>query len=275
MLRIGTGIARGRRLKSVTGAIRPTGSRVRGSLFDTLSTPIVDGTVLDLCAGSGILGIEALSRGARCCLFVDNDRRAVRMIRDNLDRCGFADPRDRSGRHGAHSPIAEHDPPGRHPGQDPHDREGSNGQGRVWMTDAVRCLGHLADHSCAVDIILADPPYGDPVAREIIRTIGERSVLAPGGLLVLEHRGDDPPETCAGLDLVRRRDIGDTALSFFRSAWPARSARSAQTARTDRSDQPDGTARSASSGQPVLAATVNQSKVLPIDLPPPSSRTRR
>lgn len=230
MLRIGTGIARGRRLKSVTGAIRPTGSRVRGSLFDTLSTRIVDGTVLDLCAGSGILGIEALSRGAHCCLFVDNDRRAVRMIRDNLDRCGFADPRD---------------------------REGSNGQGRVWMTDAVRCLGHLADHSCAVDIILADPPYGDPVAREIIRTIGERSVLAPGGLLVLEHRGDDPPETCAGLDLVRRRDIGDTALSFFR---PDRSAE---------------TGRSALSDQPVPAATVNQSKILPIDLPPPSSRTRR
>jgi 16S rRNA (guanine966-N2)-methyltransferase len=230
MLRIGTGIARGRRLKSVTGAIRPTGSRVRGSLFDSLSTRIVDGTVLDLCAGSGILGIEALSRGARCCLFVDNDRRAVRMIRDNLDRCGFADPRD---------------------------REGSNGQGRVWMTDAVRCLGHLADHSCAVDIILADPPYGDPVAREIIRTIGEGSVLAPGGLLVLEHRGDDPPETCAGLDLVRRRDIGDTALSFFRPDWSA------------------GTARSALSGQPVPAATVNQSKILPIDLPPPSSRTRR
>ena len=257
MLRIGTGIAKGRRLKSVTGAIRPTGSRVRGSLFDSLSTRIVDGTVLDLCAGSGILGIEALSRGARCCLFVDNDRHAVRMIRDNLDRCGFGGP------HGRHGPSGRPGPPGppdklgmpgphaRHTGQDRRDREGSNGQGRVWMIDAVRCLGHLADHSCAVDIILADPPYGDPVAREIIRTIGERSVLAPGGLLVLEHRGDDPPETCGGLDLLRRRDIGETALSFFRTAWTA------------------------GSDQSVSAATVNQSEILPIDLPPPSSRTRR
>ena len=206
MLRIGTGIARGRRLKSVTGDIRPTGSRVRGSLFDILSARIVDGTVLDVCAGTGILGIEALSRGALCCLFVDRDRRAVRTIRDNLDRCGF------------------------------------RGSSRVWMTDAIRSLDHLADHACTVDIILADPPYGDPVARKIVRTAGERKVLAPGGLLVLEHREDDQPESCEGLDLVRSRKIGDTALSFFR---------------------------------PVSVATMNRPEVLPIDLPPPSSRTRR
>ena len=257
MLRIGTGIAKGRRLKSVTGAIRPTGSRVRESLFDILSARIADGTVLDLCAGSGVLGIEALSRGARCCLFVDHDRRAVRMIRDNLDRCGFGGQPGRHGRHG------RHDRQDGHTGQGPRDRGGPDGQGRVWMADAVRSLGHLADHSCAVDIILADPPYGDPLAREIIRTTGERSVLAPGGLLVLEHRGDDPLEPCAGLDLVRRSDIGETALSFFRStqtaqaAWPARSA------------------RTAGADQPVPAATVNRSEVLPLDLSPPSSRTRR
>lgn len=212
MLRIGTGIARGRRLKSGTGAVRPTGSRVRGSLFDILSARIVDETVLDLCAGTGSLGIEALSRGARCCLFVDRDRRAVRTVSDNLARCGFS---------------------------------GSSG---IWMTDAVRSLEHLVGHGCAVDIVLADPPYGDPVAREIVRTVGERNVLAPDGLLVLEHHKDDQPESWEGLDLVRRRAIGDTALSFF---------------------QPS------ASNQPVGAAAANRSEVLPIDLPPPSSRTRR
>lgn len=257
MLRISTGTARGRRLRSVTGAIRPTGSRVRGTLFDILSTEIVDGTVLDLCAGSGVLGIEALSRGARCCLFVDNDRRAVRMIRDNLGRCGFGGRPGQHGQHGQHGrqdqPAWHHRQDG-HTGQGPRDRDASNGPGRVWMADAVRSLGHLADHSCAVDIILADPPYGDPVAREIIRITGERSVLAPGGLLVLEHRGDDPPGICAGLDLVRQRDIGDTALSFFGSAQPARSTWS---------------------GQADPAAPVNRKEILPIDLPPPSSRTRR
>ncbi len=224
MLRIGTGIAKGRRLRSVTGAIRPTGSRVRGSLFDILSTRVVDSTVLDLCAGSGSLGIEALSRGARCCLFVDNDRRAVRIIRDNLDRCGFGGQHGQHGRHGQHGL---------------NDRQVQSG---IWLTDAVRGLDHLAAHSCPVDIILADPPYGDPVVQEIIRTVGERAVLAPGGLLVLEHRGDDPPETDRGLDLARRRDIGETALSFF---------------------------------QPDPETTVTRAEVLPIDLPPPASRTRR
>ncbi len=224
MLRVGTGVAKGRRLKSVTGTIRPTSSRVRGSLFDILSTRIGGRVVLDLCAGSGILGIEALSRGACCCLFVDNDRGAVQMIRDNLARCGFG---------------------GQHGRQRAHGRIGSNGQhglGRVWRADAVRSLGHLADRGCVVDIIFADPPYGDPVAREVIRTIDERGVLAPDGLLVLEHRGDDAPETCAGLDLVRRLDIGTTALSFF---------------------------------GPVPTATARRSDVLPTDLAPPSLRNRR
>ena len=221
MLRIGTGIARGRRLKSATGAVRPTGSRVRGSLFDILSARIVDETVLDLCAGTGSLGIEALSRGARCCLFVDRDRRAVRTIKDNLDRCGF--------------------------------RESS----KVWTTDAVRSLDHISDHSCAVDIVLADPPYGDPVARQIVRTVGERNLLAPGGLLVLEHHKADQPESSEGLELERRRTIGDTTLSFFQ---PVRSVRSARSVRSD---------------QPVPVAAVNRTEVLPIDLPPPSSRARR
>lgn len=233
MLRIGTGTAKGRRLKTVTGAMRPTGIRVRGSLFDILSVRIVDGTVVDLCAGSGSLGIEALSRGARCCLFIDSDRRAVRMIKDNLVRCEFGGQPVRSG---PHNRQVSHD------GRLSLERNRSNGKAKVWMADAILGLRQLADHACAVDIILADPPYGDPVAQEIVRTVGERNVLAPGGLLVLEHHGDDPLETCPGLDLTRRRNIGDTALSFF---------------------------------QPVPAATVNRSEILPTVLPPPPSRTRR
>ena len=248
MLRIGTGTAKGRRLKAVTGAMRPTGSRVRGSLFDILSVRIVDGTVVDLCAGSGSLGIEALSRGARCCLFIDSDRRAVRMIRDNLVRCEFGDPPGPPGSSGSSDQPGDPVRSGPQNGQVSHDgrlsleRNRSNGKAKVWMTDAILGLRQLADHTCAVDIILADPPYGDPVAQEIVRTVGERNVLAPGGLLVLEHDGDDPLETCPGLDLTRRRNIGDTALSFFQS---------------------------------VPAATVNRSEILPTVLPPPPSRTRR
>ena len=293
MLRIGSGIARGRRLKTVTGAMRPTGGRVRGSLFDILSDRVVDGTVLDLCAGSGSLGIEALSRGARCCLFIDSDRRAARMIRDNLVRCGFGSPPvppGESGQSGQPGPPGQPGASGQpeqpgHPGQPgPHDGrlppDGSrpDAQGRVWLTDALRGLGHLADHACTVDIILADPPYGDPVAREIVRTVGERSVLAPGGVLVLEHHGDDSVESCPGLELARRRDIGDTALSFFRpawSAWPAWSVRPAGSTGSTGSARSAGPATTARTDQPVPASAAIRSESLPTELPPPSSRTRR
>ena len=284
MLRIGSGIARGRRLKTVTGAMRPTGGRVRGSLFDILSDRVVGGTVLDLCAGSGSLGIESLSRGARCCLFIDSDRRAARMIRDNLVRCGFGGqpstpgppgppgPPDQPsasgqpGQPGASGQPEQPGQPGPHDGRLPTEGSRPDAQGRVWLTDALRGLGHLADHACTVDIILADPPYGDPVAREIVRTVGERSVLAPGGVLVLEHHGDDPVESCPGLELARRRDIGDTALSFFRPAWSAWPARAARPARA---------ASATWSGQPVPASAAIRSGSLPTELPPPSSRTRR
>ena len=230
MLRIGTGIAKGRRLRTVTGALRPTGSRVRGSLFDILSTRIVDVTVLDLCAGSGSLGIEALSRGARFCLFIDKDRQAVRLIRDNLERCGFGGQPGRSGRSGRSGQPGQ---PGQCVPQE---------QSAVWQTDAIRGLAHLADHSCPVDIILADPPYGDAVAQEILRTVGERNLLAPGGLLVMEHRRDDSLETCDGLELVRRRDIGETALSFYESE---------------------------------RRSTLNPPGIPPIEIPSPPSRIRR
>ena len=143
MLRIGTGIARGRRLKSVTGDIRPTGSRVRGSLFDILSARIVDSTVLDLCAGTGSLGIEALSRGARCCLFVDRDRRAVRSIKDNLALCGL------------------------------------RGSSRIWMTDAVRGLDHLANHACAVTSY-------SPIRPMAIRSHGKSSGPSANGTCWLQ-----------------------------------------------------------------------------------------
>lgn len=275
MLRIGSGIARGRRLKTVTGAMRPTGGRVRGSLFDILSDRVVDGTVLDLCAGSGSLGIEALSRGARCCLFIDSDRRAARMIRDNLVRCGFGGPPGQTGPPGQPSASGQPEQPGQpgpHDGRLPPDGSRPDAAGRVWLTDALRGLGHLADHACTVDIILADPPYGDPVAREIVRTVGERSVLAPGGVLVLEHHGDDPVESCPGLELARRRDIGDTALSFFRPAWSVRPAGSTGSTGSARSAGP---ATTACTDQPVPASAAIRSESLPTELPPPSSRTRR
>lgn len=209
-LRVGTGTVKGRRLKRVTGSIRPTSGRVRGSLFDMLADRVVDRNVLDVCAGSGSLGIEALSRGARFALFADIDRQAVRLIHDNLRHCGF------------------------------------ESRSKVWCTDAVRALHHISERSCRFDVVLTDPPYGDPVVEKIIHAISENAILTPDGVLVVEHQRKNPPAMpSAGLTLQRRRDFGDTTLSFY---------------------QPDATSPISLPNQPIVS---------PVDLPPPYSRSRR
>jgi 16S rRNA (guanine966-N2)-methyltransferase len=209
-LRVGTGTVKGRRLKQVAGSIRPTSGRVRGALFDSLADWIIDRTVVDLCAGSGSLGIEALSRGAEFGIFVDADRQAVRMIKENLQRCGFETC------------------------------------SKTWHTDVIRALNYFADQSCRVDLILADPPYDDPVVQKIIDTVSTRSILTPDGVLVVEHRKKMQPEMPqSGLVFHHRRDFGDTTLSFY---------------------QADSTSSMSLPIQPVVS---------PVDLSPPSSRSRR
>lgn len=180
-MRIVAGQARGRRLKGPAEHVRPTSGRVKTSLFDTIGEWIIGRTVVDLCAGAGGLGIEALSRGAAYAVFVDNDHRALRTIRQNLDVCGLLD------------------------------------RSAVWRADAQAALDHLAHIGCAVDLILADPPYGDPVVDEVVRVAGTLPVLNQGGLLVIEHHRLSVPALSEGrLPLIRRRSTGDTALSFYR-----------------------------------------------------------
>ena len=212
MVRIVAGRAKGRQLKSPVGHTRPTSGRVRTSLFDSLAPWIIDRTVVDLCAGIGGLGIEALSRGAACAVFVDHNPLAVKTIRENLDRCDMLD------------------------------------LSVVWRTDAVTALYHLADADCAVDLILADPPYGDPVVHEIVRTVGMLPVLTRDGFLVIEHRRQATPEySDASLSLVRRRHLGDTTLSLYCLDGPERPT-SSQSMRPP---------------------------VFPTRIPPPTPRTRR
>jgi 16S rRNA (guanine(966)-N(2))-methyltransferase RsmD len=154
-------------------------------LFDTLAAWLEGRSVLDLCAGIGSLGIEALSRGAACAVFVDSAPQAVRIIRENLRRCRFED------------------------------------RAAVWQADALTALHHLAASSCPVDLILADPPYETPAALHILHTVEARPILSPGGMLVVEHRKTVClPAPTEPLVLVRRREVGDAALSFYRYDIP-------------------------------------------------------
>ncbi len=178
-LRVIGGSARGLLLRTPPGSeTRPTSARLRESLFGMLEaagTPF--DSVVDLYAGSGALGIEALSRGAEHCVFVDSSRQACRVIRENLDRTRFAD--------------------------------------RAEVTTA-RVGRWRAPDGAAFSLVLADPPYGDDDAwtdidRAISRALDEESVIA------VEHSArTDPPATLAGRPRWRERRQGDGAVALYR-----------------------------------------------------------
>ncbi|KYH32497.1 16S rRNA (guanine(966)-N(2))-methyltransferase RsmD [Neomoorella mulderi] len=181
MLRIIAGQARGRRLRTPKGrATRPTSDRVREALFNILGARVIDSLFLDLFAGSGAVGLEALSRGARKAVFVENDRQALACLAANLAATGFKD------------------------------------KAQIIAADARRALAHLAGRGLVFDLVFSDPPYyqgwGDVILPAVV------PLLSPGGLVVLETaKSEAAPET-ADMVLMARRVYGDTALNFYQRA---------------------------------------------------------
>jgi len=178
-VRVTGGAARGRRLNAPPG-IRPTSDRVREAIFNVLDAQEVDySRVLDLYAGSGMLGIEALSRGEGWCDFVERSAAAANVIKDNLALAG----------------LAEH--------------------GRVHRFAAEHAAGRLAG---PYSLLLADPPYDDDAALAALARIAASDLLGPDATLVLEHSSRrDPPEELGGLQLSWTRRYGDTKVSIYRT----------------------------------------------------------
>jgi 16S rRNA (guanine(966)-N(2))-methyltransferase RsmD len=171
-MRVIAGLYRGRRLTAPPGTdTRPTSDRVREALFSILG-PLDGATVLDLFAGSGALGIEALSRGAREVLFCDSSRRAADVIRANLRALGI--------------------------------------DARVVCDDARRVLRTAHAQGDAYDLVFLDPPYRQAERWAADLTAGVVPVLAPAGRVVTESDRRAPLEL--GLPLVDERRYGDTLI---------------------------------------------------------------
>jgi 16S rRNA (guanine966-N2)-methyltransferase len=178
MLRVIAGSLKGRRLLTPTwDGLRPTSDKLRETLFNILATHVPDARVLDAYAGTGAIGIEALSRGAAHVTFADQDPRALKLVGENLKLCGVTDRyviiRARLG-------------------ETPHS---------------------LAPDS--FDIVVLDPPYDEPDLAAAVALI--EPLVARGGLAVLEHaRRRDAPESAGRLSRVRTVTSGDSALAFYR-----------------------------------------------------------
>jgi 16S rRNA (guanine966-N2)-methyltransferase len=176
-MRIIAGELKGRRLATLDWpGLRPTSDKLRETLFNVLGPQIAGCSVLDAYAGTGAVGIEALSRGASCVTFVDNDRRATDLIAANLSRCGC--------------------------------EEGY----AIIRVDVAAAAARLEGQQ--FDVIFLDPPYGASEMAEALAAAAP--IASAGTRVIIEHaRRDTPPPQVAGLALTRTLRSGDSGLAFY------------------------------------------------------------
>lgn len=183
-MRVIAGQWRGRNLFSPGGSVRPTQDRVRQILFDILGSEIVGARLLDLYAGSGALGIEALSRGAEQVLFVESDARARRTLERNLETVQAGE------------------------------------RARILGRPVLPALRDLLGGGAEFDWVLADPPYGSRDVAPLLAWIGgdgTETLSGRGGVVLESGRLDEVPAKSGRLTLRRERVVGDTVLRFFRA----------------------------------------------------------
>ena len=184
MTRIIAGSHKGRRLKAPKGLdVRPTGARVKQTLFDILAPRLSGCRFLDAFAGSGGIGLEALSRGASRVVMIDVSAGAVAAIRENLEALG-----------------------------------GEAARAQVFRQDARIGLAALADTGVRFGVVFLDPPYDSGLYEPVLEQITAMRLLEPEGVVVAEHFHKTPlPERIGGLFRYRQVRIGDHLLSFYRS----------------------------------------------------------
>jgi 16S rRNA (guanine(966)-N(2))-methyltransferase RsmD len=176
-MRITGGIAKGRAIEGPMGPdVRPTGSKVRQALFNIIRSKVEGAFFLDLFAGTGLMGIEALSRGAAALTVVEENRRYIKAIESNLKTLGF--------------------------------------QADLVCMDVRKALGLLDEKS--FDLIFADPPYKSSFAIDVVQGVDRYGLMKDDGVLMIEHDAKlDMPEVQGKLQRFDKRNYGQTILSFY------------------------------------------------------------
>ena len=180
-MRIIAGSARGLKLKPPKGlAIRPTTDRVKESVFNILAAKLPDALVADFFAGTGNLGIEALSRGAASAVFVDASQVSMSLLKENVGKARFSD------------------------------------KAEYLKTDVLVAIDRLVQNGRRFTLIFCDPPYNKGMVSAVLHRLDSRNLLESGGMIVIEHsKHEIIPADLTNLMLKRTERYGETLISFL------------------------------------------------------------
>ncbi|SHH09454.1 16S rRNA (guanine(966)-N(2))-methyltransferase RsmD [Tepidibacter thalassicus] len=180
-MRVISGSARGLKLKSPKGMdVRPTTDRVKESVFNIINNRLMDSFVLDVFSGTGSLGIEALSRGAQKCIFVDLSKESIKIIKENVQKARFDE------------------------------------KSEIILSDAINAINKLAARKNKFDIIFMDPPYLKNLIEPVLEEISKKNILENNGIIIVEHDTKDKlSEKINNIYMYREKKYGNTTISFF------------------------------------------------------------
>ncbi len=180
-IRIIGGLLRGKKLKSVPGlTTRPSADYLKESLFNILSFQLEGAVVLDLFAGTGALGIEALSRGAASAVFIDKYRSALSVVEKNIKSCAMEN------------------------------------RSTAIKWDILKNLNCIKSATPAFDLVFMDPPYNSSSVKQALCNLQASCSLANNSMAIVEHTPAEPiPSNCFGFKIVDQRSYGKTIVSFL------------------------------------------------------------
>ena len=180
-MRVIGGSLKGRKLATIRGRIiRPTADRLREAIFNILADRVEKAVVLDLFAGTGALGIEAISRGAYAAVFVDNNRSAIATLNKNISSCNIQDT------------------------------------ATIIKWDLLKNLNFIKSFDPAFNLVFIDPPYNKDCIKPVLNHLYRNRTLEKGACLVIEHSDCEPvPRAIPDFRLTDERRYGRTRVSFM------------------------------------------------------------
>lgn len=180
-MKVSGGIAKGRKLKVPKACLRPTSEKVKEALFNILREKVKGSVFVDLYSGTGGIGLDALSRGAKRVVFVETNPSSVKILKDNISSLGFDD------------------------------------RAEVLSSDAGEFLHKTIMKGERFDILFLDPPYHTGEMERIFKVLSKGDILREGGILVAEHfKKKKLPEEAGNLKLLKSYFYGDTVLTLFK-----------------------------------------------------------